>query len=94
MQSSSNGQLALVQDQPLVPNLLLGVASSNKQSDLCLSHTHEARDSALLGEGDHNVGLHLRAIESSVLTMVSGSTAMVVGVANRVGNPEICHTCS
>ena len=69
-----------------------GVARSNKRCDLCLSLTHETRDCALSGEGDHDVGSRLRAIESAVLAMASGPSTAVTGAASRGAKPEICRS--
>ena len=69
-----------------------GVARANKRCELCLSLTHESGDCALSGEGEHDVGSRLRAIESAVLAMAAGPSSAAVGAANRVAKLEICRS--
>ena len=53
-----------------------GSARTNKRYDLCLSLTYKARDCALAGESEHDVGTRLVVIELAVLAFASaGSTA-------------------
>ena len=54
-----------------------GAARVNKCCDLCLSLMHGAWDCALAGEGDHDVGSWLAAIESAVLVFASAGSGTV-----------------
>ena len=69
-----------------------GVDWTSKCRDLCLSLTHEVKDCALANEGDHNVGSHLKAIESAVLALTSATPSMSTGTPNRPSSSEICRS--
>ena len=59
-----------------------GVARTSKRCDLCLSLTHEVKDCALANESDHDVGSHLKAIESTVLALTSATPSTSAGPLN------------
>ena len=67
-----------------------GAARVIKRCDLCLSLTHEARDCALAGEGDHDVGSRLAAIESAVLAFASAGSGATQLPSGRAFRREIC----
>ncbi len=69
-----------------------GVARAAKRCDLCLSLTHEAKDCALSGEVDHDVGSRLKAIETAVLALTSSRPTPAPLPANRQAKTEVCRS--
>ena len=79
-QAAATGNKAWSKINPSLYSICFsGAARVSKRCELCLSTTHEARECALAGGGDHDVGSRLAAIESAVLTFAS--------VGSRAGQP-------
>ncbi len=67
-----------------------GAARASKRCDLCLSLTHEAKDCALSGDADPDVGQRLKSIESAVLALTSTRPAGSGPTQSRQPGKEIC----